>query len=81
LTDRSSTYILEMREMRATKMMTTLENELVALPPRTRGSAPEILTPKEIKKLPANIVFGSLTVLKKPEPIAKRRVVKKRRHR
>ena len=37
------------------------------------------LTRSEIKKVPASIVFGTLTVLKKPEPIRRQRKAKSRR--
>jgi hypothetical protein len=67
---------------RSKTMGTTLERELIArIPKRARGSsgdALDLLTPSAIKAEPKNVVFGKLIVLKKPEPIGKKRGQKRR---
>ena len=61
-------------------MTTAIKNEVVAKVPRNDGCDDEgVLTAEQIRKLPKNVVFGTLEVLDKPEPIRKRRSVRKNR--
>jgi hypothetical protein len=58
-----------------------LQNDVVARIPtgahRAKSEKAGLLTPKRIKAVPDNIIFATLTVLDRPQPIRKRRRAKK----